>query len=98
MATDLGDDFRAYKERKHKSNEGFQKYCKDLLIDWCAERGLYFKEIKSYQFRISGNYNGFVRVIDVFPNTCKYHNITHNRRGTFNPGLIEIFMQNQFKK
>lgn len=30
MATDLGDDFREYKERKHKSNEDFQKYCKQF--------------------------------------------------------------------
>lgn len=97
MRTDEGEFYHHQREVKRKSNSQFQDYCKELIIDFCSENDLLFKSITDYQFRISGNYNGITCMIDVFPNSCKLHNIKTNARYRWPEGDLLGFIEKQLK-
>jgi len=89
---DMGDFWREIKQKTRARKDFAERTALEFLTAWCSENNCELKIIQDYQFRLTKEYT----VIDIFPQSFKYHDITFNQRGAFSD--LFDFLENSIGK
>jgi hypothetical protein len=87
---EIGDLYREIRDEIRERKNVKQARVLQFMLFWCDENHAELKVIAPWQMRVTKSFT----IIDVFPQTFKYHDITFNQRGQF--GDLFTFLQESF--